>query len=301
MKEQIYAKAYEILRKRKEKAERDADAKVEYLNTLPDFYENEKNINIITSKCGIAQAKKENCDKETAEKARLLEIRKKLLLKYGFSEKDLQPAYFCPKCSDTGFYGKTECQCLKNILTELLVEDSQVFFASSLESVDSKNQKAYYFAKEFCDKYPNVARKNIILSGKTGTGKTYLASAIARSLMEKQIPVLFLTANSLSKKLLDIFLSKENSDILEDILTQQDVLVIDDLGSEPMRKNVTVEYLLSLLNDRALSGKTTIITTNLDFKDLQNRYGERFMSKLADDKNYYRIEMTDSDKRFKMK
>ncbi|MDD4832081.1 MAG: ATP-binding protein, partial [Clostridia bacterium] len=142
---------------------------------------------------------------------------------------------------------------------------------------------------------------NIIFSGKTGTGKSYITNAIATALMQKQIPVLLLTSNSLSKKLIDIFLSKEDSDALEEVLIQQEVLIIDDLGSEPLRKNVTAEYLLSLLNERIFYGKTTIITTNLDYQDLQSRYNERLMSRLADSENFYRIELVGPDKRFNLK
>jgi len=302
MKEQIYAKAYEILHRRKEIAEREAFNFEENLINFADYTENEKQINNLTIKCGIALAKKLNIDKEKKEKEKLIEIRKKLLAKYGYTEKDLTPKYYCSKCNDTGYIGKEKCQCFKKILTDLLIEDSQLVDNScSLDNPDQKNAKAYKFAKEFCAKFPNVTRKNIIFSGKTGTGKSYITNAIATSLMQKQIPVLLLTSNSLSKKLLDIFLSKEDSDTLEEVLIQQEVLIIDDLGSEPMRKNVTAEYLLSLLNERIFYGKTTIITTNLDYKDLQNRYNERLMSRLADSENFYRIELVGSDKRFNIK
>jgi len=301
MREQIYAKAFEILRKRREKAERETSNIEENLLSFADYAENEKKINTLTVKCGIASAKKINCDKEKKEKARLIEIRKKLLVKYGYKEKDLIPKYSCTKFFDTGFIEKTECQCLKKILTDLLIEDSQIFCEGSLENIDPKNRKAYAFAKEFCDKYPNVARKNIILFGFAGSGKTYLATAIARRLMEKRVPVSFLTSLKLNEKLLDNFLTRENSDLVEDILSEKEVIVLDDLGAEPMRRNVTIEYLLSLLNYRNLSGKTTIITTNLDFKDLQKRYGERFMSKIADERKFYRIELVDDDKRFHIK
>ncbi len=302
MREQIYAKAFEILRKRKEKAERETSNIEENLLSFADYAENEKKINMLTVKCGIAIAKKINCDKEKKEKAKLIQLRKKLLAEYGYTEKDLIPKYSCAKCSDSGFIGKEQCSCLKKILTELLIEDSHLIVDNcSLYNPDPKNLKPYKFAKEFCEKFPKVARKNVILSGKTGTGKTYLACEMARWLMKKQIPVTLLTANMLSKKLLDIFLSKEDSDTLEEILIQQDVLVIDDLGSEPMRKNVTVEYLLTLLNERIITGKTTIITTNLDFTDLQERYSDRIMSRLADEKNFFRIEMVNTDKRFKLK
>ncbi len=61
-----------------------------------------------------------------------------------------------------------------------------------------------------------------------------------------------------------------------------DVLVIDDLGTESTLKNVTKEYLYTVINERWLHGKTTVITTNLTPAELMNRYGESIASRILD-------------------
>ena len=60
------------------------------------------------------------------------------------------------------------------------------------------------------------------------------------------------------------------------------LLLIDDLGTEPMMRNITVEYLFTLLNERAAARRHTVVATNLTPVQLQERYGERVSSRLLD-------------------
>ena len=59
-----------------------------------------------------------------------------------------------------------------------------------------------------------------------------------------------------------------------------EALFIDDLGSEPVVQNVTREYLFSLLNERNIAHRATLIVTNLSLTQLRDRYGERISSRL---------------------
>ena len=61
-------------------------------------------------------------------------------------------------------------------------------------------------------------------------------------------------------------------------LQDAQLLLIDDLGTEPMTQNVTTEYLFDLLNRRIEAGRHTAVATNVE--DLQARYGERISSRL---------------------
>ena len=47
-------------------------------------------------------------------------------------------------------------------------------------------------------------------------------------------------------------------------------------------RNITVEYLFLLLNERAAAKRHTVIATNLTATQLQERYGERVSSRLLD-------------------
>ena len=59
-------------------------------------------------------------------------------------------------------------------------------------------------------------------------------------------------------------------------------LVIDDLGTEPMLKNISIEYLMAVLNHRSAKKLPYAVATNLTMAQLMERYGERIVSRLMD-------------------
>ena len=63
---------------------------------------------------------------------------------------------------------------------------------------------------------------------------------------------------------------------------QADLLLIDDLGMEPMMENITLEQLFHLINVRRSRRLPMVISTNLTMKDLKARYSERIASRLLD-------------------
>ena len=65
-------------------------------------------------------------------------------------------------------------------------------------------------------------------------------------------------------------------------LLDAEVLMIDDLGSEPLLQNITVEQLFNLLNERQNRNLSTVISTNLDMAKFRERYTERIASRLRD-------------------
>ena len=73
--------------------------------------------------------------------------------------------------------------------------------------------------------------------------------------------------------------------------------MIDDLGTEPMLKNVTVEYLLLVIEERQTKGRATLVTTNLDTDGILLRYGERIYSRLSHKQRSKIIEMNGKDLR----
>ena len=93
------------------------------------------------------------------------------------------------------------------------------------------------------------------------------------------------------------FDSQKNS-ILEPFLTCS-CLIIDDLGTEPILKNVTKEYLYLIINERMVNDKSTIISTNLTPDQIIDRYGERIFSRLFNKTNCLKLEFTSSDLRLK--
>ena len=101
----------------------------------------------------------------------------------------------------------------------------------------------------------------------------------------------------------DLFLKYRSSfyedrvGVLDGVL-ESDVLIIDDLGSEPNMKN-TEEYFYLLFNERLSKNKSTIITTNLALEQLLARYGERTFSRLCNKANSLMIKIQNKDLRLK--
>ena len=70
--------------------------------------------------------------------------------------------------------------------------------------------------------------------------------------------------------------------VLAQTFSDWELLLIDDLGTEPMLENITVEYLFTLLNERRSGRLPTLIATNLTPRELQARYTERIFSRMVD-------------------
>ena len=76
--------------------------------------------------------------------------------------------------------------------------------------------------------------------------------------------------------------------------TACDLLIVDDLGTEMAGQFVTTA-LYTLINDRLLSGKSTIISTNLTGEELEKRYSSQILSRLRG--NYTRMAFVGDDVR----
>lgn len=241
------------------------------------------------------------------------EIRHRLIAA-GFPANYLAPIYRCQACKDTGRTGeliKEPCECLKKAYQRKLRsaigldgekrENFETFELSLFpdEPLPGKNysqrmlmKKRRDDCKEWADQYPDVPCRNMLLTGKSGLGKTFLLRAVAERLIERDVNVLIISAY----KLLEIvrkayFSNEENAGEISEI----EVLMIDDLGSEPLMQNVTVEQLFNLLNERQNRGLSTVVSTNLTMPELQGRYTERIASRLRDKNNWKVITLEGKD------
>jgi len=143
-------------------------------------------------------------------------------------------------------------------------------------------QKAVQAAQEFCQNISdNPHEVGLLFSGSVGSGKTFLAAAIANVLIEKQTKLLFLVVPDLLDELRATFDSKsETSEFdLLDIARTIPVLILDDLGAHNYT-DWTRNRLYSILNYRTNEKLPTIITTNLSFDEIETHLGERTCSRL---------------------
>lgn len=220
--------------------------------------------------------------------------------------------YECKMCSDTGYVNGEMCSCLKQRYIDALfsrsgMKDTGESFETFSEKIIPKvpvgkldqrklTVKVKNLCKDYADNFPKTEKHNILLMGKTGLGKTFLLNSIAKQVITNRHTVLKTTAYNLIDKLLASF---RNPGVMndKDQFFTVDLLIIDDLGSEPLIKNVTIEHLFSIINERMANNMHTLYSTNLGLKELQDRYGDRLFSRLSDQKNTYVLHLDGQDLR----
>ena len=235
----------------------------------------------------------------------LREKKKQLLQQNGFPKDYLDPIYTCSLCKDTGYYENQEkCTCLKQKLIKKLY--TQSYIQRFLETENFETFDFTYYSKEKDEKLPfspyeniqNVYHKckeyiknfdtdknNIIFTGSTGVGKTFLAKSIAKELLDSGHTVLYLSAPKLLEQILPTLKKGGTLDLesqgLSSYIYDAELLIMDDLGTE-YTTSYTITMLQSLLNERRLRNHATIITTNYSVHDIKEQYGERISSRILE-------------------
>ncbi|MDD2227663.1 MAG: ATP-binding protein [Clostridia bacterium] len=202
------------------------------------------------------------------------------------TRKDLTPQYTCSVCEDTGFINGISCDCVNKIASKLNLERLNLKHLKTFKDCDYsifENALIPKFYKKM-QIWANSERKktSVVLQGDVGTGKTFLLECMASEFMEQNKYVIFTTAFKMNNDFLKyhtIFNEAKMSYLNK--YHECEILIIDDLGSEPILRNVTKEYLYLIINQRMIENKTTLISTNLELSDIRDRYGERIFSRLV--------------------
>ena len=233
----------------------------------------------------------------------------KELIKLKLTFKDITPQYSCTECKDYGIVKRKMCNCLKKEINKRLLAYSGLkdFNGHTFKDVDetlfknNKNlEKAHKIAKDYASKFPNVKIKNLIFLGEVGVGKTFLLECIANELISKDEFVVFSTAFNFSNAVINALTKSEaeRQSLLSPFL-DCDLLIIDDLGSEPLMKNLSINALFNIINERERKNKPYIISTNLNLTDLNERYGNRIFSRLSNQRTNAYIKLDGVDLRLK--
>ncbi len=213
-------------------------------------------------------------------------------------EKGLLLSFHCARCQDTGIAAGRYCNCflrevycgiygatgIDGLEMEFEKVEFSLFDGEKLLPMGKTQRQlaelAYGIAQKYIAGFPRTLRQNILLRGKAGLGKTYLLNCMAKQAYKKGIDVCLIRAASL----FDVFFKHRMGEEMPlSFLRDAQLLLIDDLGTEPMTQNVTMEYLFDLLNRRLETGRHTVVATNVE--DLQARYDERISSRLESAKN----------------
>jgi len=124
-------------------------------------------------------------------------------------------------------------------------------------------------------------------------GKTFLLDCVGRRALERGKSVQKYTAYNIIDMMLRAM--RNRSEGVD--LTSPELLIIDDLGTEPMIPSVTVEALFAAINERGNAGIATAVATNLTRGEILDIYGERIFSRLFSQRQFSVIELRGQDLR----
>ena len=227
-----------------------------------------------------------------------LQREREYIIRENFEEGFLDESPICAHCGGLGYVGSSMCECLRELCRQEQKKEISVltggkesfqqfrldyysdyvdpkYGASPRMIMDRNFRTCRSYAQNFA-----MNSGNLLFIGGTGLGKTFLSACIARAVADKGFSVVYETAAHLFSKLEQArFNGTEENRREAEKFTACDLLIVDDLGTEMPGQFVTAA-LYSLVNDRILSGKPMIVSTNLTMEDMQKRYSPQIASRL---------------------
>ena len=236
---------------------------------------------------------------EQAKNANLsLQQERRELIGAHFEEGYLDDSPLCHHCGGSGYVGSNMCECLLELCRQEQKKELSLlsggkenfsqfrsdYYPDRIDrewgvSIRTIMEKTYQTCRRYASTFSQHS-DNLLFSGGTGLGKTFLSACIARAVADRGYSVAYESAPHLFARLERAkFTPDEDARRQAEKYTTYDLLIIDDLGTE-MGGQFTTSALYTLLNDRLLSAKPTIISTNLNTDDLGRRYSPQIASRL---------------------
>lgn len=235
------------------------------------------------------------------ENLRLQSERAQLLAQLGYPADYLEEKPKCPRCGDTGFCGSAVCACLRAYYTreqdqelsamlDLGTQSFETFQFSYYSPVTDPElgisprenmERVYDICQDYAHEF-SPKSGNLLLSGGTGLGKTFLSASIARVVSGSGHSVVYDTAGHIFSRFEAQKFGREDGDEAESDVTRAlrcDLLILDDLGTE-LTTSFVQSAMYQLVNTRLITGKKTVISTNLSPSELARRYGAAVLSRL---------------------
>jgi len=309
LKKQIIENIMTDYNKKRLKAFKDADTRKEELyERVPNLEETDKNIKLLSIKLSkLILSNPENLQEEVKKLRENIDTLKKekieMYKKYNIPENFLEYDYECKKCNDTGYTADGKrCKCFNKQIINYLYKMSNIVHMLDKENFDTfdinvfsnepynneiytPKQNMYNIletSEDFCNNFDKT-NMNLLFYGGTGLGKTFMCNCIAKTLIDMEKTVLYQTAFNLFEILENHKFNRLNETeanrINYNLMFESELLIIDDLGTE-FNNSFTNAELFNIINERLITDKKTIISTNLSLEQLAETYSDRIMSRV---------------------
>lgn len=203
---------------------------------------------------------------------------------------------FCPTCAQQREDEQAEKERLeaerrsahKLRSLKALADIPRRFEASSFQTyrADTDGQRhALAVCKDYADRFDEhaAAGRCMLLLGKTGTGKTHLAIAIANRLIHSRGKTVMY--RTLSGILYDIRASYDDSEVSESKIMQSlassDLLIIDEIGATKSTE-FEMTTLFAIINSRYENMMPTVVVSNLGPKQIPQAMGDRCVDRMRE-------------------
>lgn len=240
--------------------------------------------------------------REMMEKVRLanleLQQERAILAMEHFEEGYLDETPICDSCGGSGYIGSNMCECLRELCRQEQKKEVSILSGSKdnfnqfrLEyypdqvdrnlgvNIRSVMEKTFQTCRRYALTFTEKSG-NLLFSGDTGLGKTFLSACIARTVADRGYSVVYESAGHLFANLERAkFSGDEGAREACRRYNDCDLLIVDDLGTE-MPGQFTTAALYGLINDRLLSAKPMIVSTNLTVDEMLKRYSPQIASRL---------------------
>lgn len=134
----------------------------------------------------------------------------------------------------------------------------------TFETDDGRNPRTSDLCRRFAETFDGKDPYGLLLWGGVGTGKSFMASAIANRVIDKGFSVLQTDIGYIVNTMEASF--EQRRENLSKILSH-DLLIIEDLGAQ-RTTGYMMEYVYTVIDGRYKSGRPMIVTTNYTYKQM---------------------------------
>ena len=316
MDNEIFEKAMAVINKRRNMAFAENERRIEEINKkIPEI--REVNETIFNSGRELIRVFSQNKGQDAVSMANQLRqhnlgaqsMSRKMLVRYGYPPDYLDIHYTCPKCNDTGYNNSEYCECLRKLFGQFAAERINKNTHLNLCSFDTFNMsyyqgeayammiKIYNYTQNYAYNF-STNSPSIFMFGGTGLGKTHLSLSIANEVIKKGNTVIYDSVINILQNIEKEHFSYEHSDEMINNMLNTELLILDDLGTE-YRTQFYTSTIYNIINTRLNRRLPTIISTNLDYYGIRERYDDRVASRIIT--NYTVLQFAGEDVRYIMK